>query len=333
MIMRSSILACLLITILASCGSPEVSEVEVEAPAQPASKKIPVILDTDIGTDIDDTWALALLLSLPELDLKLVVSDHGDTVMRARIAAKLLEAAGRTDVAVGVGKKLSDAFVPQSSWVDDYTLEQYPGTVHEDGIGAMIDLIMNSEEPVTLIPIGPVPNIKEALEREPRIAEKARIVSMSGSVDEGYGEGSEPDPEYNVKEDALATRAMYEAPWDVLIAPLDTAGRVQLKGADYQKILQSQKPVIKALIENYRIWAQNIDWTQADPDTASSTLFDALAVTLVTSPEFCVIEEVQIEVTDDGFTRRKEGGKTIRAALGWNDKAGFETWLADQLTK
>ena len=47
---------------------------------------IPVILDTDIGDDIDDTWALALLLKSPELDLKLVVGDYGEAQYRAPAA-------------------------------------------------------------------------------------------------------------------------------------------------------------------------------------------------------------------------------------------------------
>lgn len=66
-------------------------------------KRIPVILDTDIGGDIDDTWALAMLLNSPELDLKLVVTDTGNTTYRAKVAAKLLEVAGRTDVPIGIG--------------------------------------------------------------------------------------------------------------------------------------------------------------------------------------------------------------------------------------
>ena len=69
----------------------------------PARMPIPVILDTDIGDDIDDTFALLMLLRSKELDLKLVVTDFGDTVYRARLAAKLLQAMGRPDVPVGVG--------------------------------------------------------------------------------------------------------------------------------------------------------------------------------------------------------------------------------------
>ncbi len=66
-------------------------------------KKIPVILDTDIGYDIDDTWALALLLKSPEVDLKLVVSATHDSVYGAKLLAKFLAMAGRADIPVGVG--------------------------------------------------------------------------------------------------------------------------------------------------------------------------------------------------------------------------------------
>ena len=62
-----------------------------------------VLLDTDIGTDIDDTWALAMLLNCPEIDLAAVVTTHGDVGYRAALAARILEIAGRTDVAVGAG--------------------------------------------------------------------------------------------------------------------------------------------------------------------------------------------------------------------------------------
>jgi len=161
-------------------------------PGRPA--KIPVILDTDIGGDIDDTWALALLLKSPELDLKMVVTDTGDTVYRAKIAAKLLEVAKRTDVPVAVGIKQRPHGAPQAPWVADYDLAKYPGKVHEDGVTALIDMIMASPQPITLICIGPVPNIQAALARQPEIAKKARFVGMHGSVRKGYNGGRSPSP-------------------------------------------------------------------------------------------------------------------------------------------
>ncbi|MFZ5831573.1 MAG: hypothetical protein ACOY3P_15925, partial [Planctomycetota bacterium] len=56
-------------------------------------KKIPVIFDTDIGGDIDDTWALGMLLKRPEFDVKLVVGDYGQPEYRAKLLARFLEKA------------------------------------------------------------------------------------------------------------------------------------------------------------------------------------------------------------------------------------------------
>ena len=72
------------------------------------NRRIPVILDTDIGNDIDDTWALGQLLNSPELDLKLVLTSTGDTESRARVAAKFLRDAGYGDVPVGIGIPRND---------------------------------------------------------------------------------------------------------------------------------------------------------------------------------------------------------------------------------
>ena len=121
-------------------------------------KPIPVILDTDIGSDIDDTWALAMLLRSPELDLKLVLTDTGNTTYRAQVAAKVLQAAGRTDIPIGIGLHTYDETGAQEPWVAGYTLDAYPGPIHTDGVAALIKTIMSNPEPVTLICIGPVPN-------------------------------------------------------------------------------------------------------------------------------------------------------------------------------
>ena len=132
-------------------------------------KKIPVILDTDIGDDIDDTWAIAMMLKSPELDVKLNTTDVGNTTYRTKIIAKMLEIGKRTDIPLGIGLHLKDKLGAQAQWIEGYDLSKYPGKVHEDGVSALIDTIMKSPEQITLICIGPVPNISAALEREPGI--------------------------------------------------------------------------------------------------------------------------------------------------------------------
>jgi inosine-uridine nucleoside N-ribohydrolase len=94
-----------------------------------AHRSIPAILDTDIGGDIDDTWALAMMLRSPELDVKLAVTDTGDTTYRARVVAKMLESGGRVDVPIGMGIHLEDLSCNQADWVAAYDLSSYPGRV------------------------------------------------------------------------------------------------------------------------------------------------------------------------------------------------------------
>lgn len=293
-------------------------------------KKIPVIFDTDIGDDIDDTWALAMMLNSPELDVKLVVTDFGDTVSRAKIVAKYLEICGRTNIPIGIGIKQSDRTVHQALWAEEYNLDNYPGKIYHDGVGAIIDTIMQSEEPVTLIATGPMPNIAAALERKPAIARKARFVGMHGSIYKGYDGSEEVCAEYNVKVDPKSCRKAFTAPWDMTITPLDTCGLVRLTGEKYRKVYESTLPGTRALIENYKVWCQARDSEQYKD--ASSVLFDTVAVYLAISEELVNIEELGVRVTDDGFTVIDESAKKIRCATGWRDLGAFEDFLVNRLT-
>lgn len=298
----------------------------VAARSAGAAKKIPVIYDSDIGDDIDDTWALAMLLHSPELDVKLVVGDYGKPQYRAKLFAKFLERVGRTDVAVGIGIG-KGAGGRQRKWIEGYDLKKYPGTVHEDGVAAMIDLIMKSPEQITVVAVGPLPNIAEALKREPRIARKARFVGMHGSVRVGYGGSKKPAREWNVKADPKSCAAALSAPWDVTITPLDTCGRVVLSGDHYKAVYDSKNPTAVALLENYKIW------NKGKPiDRKSSTLYDTVAVYLAFASDFTEIEELGIRVTKNGMTVIDPNARKIKVATRWKDMNAFKDLLVKRVT-
>lgn len=297
------------------------------------TSKIPIILDTDIGGDIDDAWALALILKSPEFDLKLVLTDTGDVAYRGAVAAKYLQAAGRTDIPIGIGIHGEYWKGPQEPWLGDYQLDDYPGVVYEDGVGAMIDLIMTSAEPLTLICIGPVPNIKAALEREPRIVKKVKIVGMFGSLRLGYNGGHQISMETNVRVDPDACRNMFAAFPEITITPLDTCGLVQLKDEKYRRVTECPDPLIQTLIESYVSWANAVEWVEVSPEKHSSTLFDTVAVYLALSESHLDIEHLGIQVTDEGLTLIAEHEKKIRCATRWKDLPAFEDWLVERLTR
>ncbi|HUC85076.1 MAG TPA: nucleoside hydrolase [Candidatus Acidoferrales bacterium] len=301
----------------------------------PAPKPVPVILDTDIGDDIDDTWALAFLLQSPELDLKLVIGDYGKAQYRARLLAKFLQRAARGDVPIGLGLDLGpQGGGRQSAWVADYDLKSYPGKIHTDGVQAIIDTIMQSPQPVTLICIGPAPNIAAALQREPRIARHARFVGMDGSVRLGYGGVPRPCAEWNVKANPQAIQAVFAAPWDITITPLDTCGLVQLTGDKYRRVRDSSAPRVADLIPNYRLWLAADP--ASPPDAAeqhSSTLFDTVAVYLAQQQDLCVMEKLHLRVTDDGMTVIDPQGREVNVATQWKDLGAYEDFLVGRLTR
>jgi len=307
----------------------------------------PVILDTDICDDIDDTWALALLVQSPELDCKLVTTAVGNTEAKAKVVAKYLDRVGHGEIPVGIGVKQRDGGHRYTDWAKDYDLSSYPGGVRKDGVGALIDVVMNSPQRVTVIAIGPLPNVAAALEREPRIAEKADFVGMHGSIYKGYGGKSTPDPEYNVKADVAACRKAFTASWPITITPLDTCGLVVLRGDKYERVFTRDSAITKNLLENYRLWQENgVRDQNKDIDEAelqrrvdevvahrSSTLFDTVAVYLAISHDLTKMERLPVAITDAGHTKVTESAKMVDCATNWDTLNGFEDFLVERLTK
>jgi inosine-uridine nucleoside N-ribohydrolase len=180
-----------------------------------------------------------------------------------------------------------------------------------------------------VIAVGPLPNIAAALKREPGIARRARFVGMHGSVRLGYGGNKKISAEYNVRADAAACQAVFTAPWDITITPLDTCGLVHLTGAKYAKVRDAKDPLAAALVANYRFWAAG---KKIDAEKRSSTLFDTVAVYLGYTDKLLVMETLGIRVDDKGFTRIDPAAKRMRVATAWKDMSAFEDLLVKRLT-
>ena len=97
---------------------------------------IPVIFDTDIGSDIDDTWALGFLLRCPELDVKLVTTDRGRPEYRAKLCCQVLAAGGRQDLPIGLGPgwQGNTGQTRQEPCAAGYKLSSYKGEIITDGV-------------------------------------------------------------------------------------------------------------------------------------------------------------------------------------------------------
>jgi inosine-uridine nucleoside N-ribohydrolase len=293
-----------------------------------------VILDTDIVGDIDDTWALGMIVNSPELNLKLVSTATGNPLLRAKCVAKMLTRLGRTDVPIAIGlySTVNATNFKQLGWAADYDLTMYPGPVYFDGVDAIISALEESDEP-TLITIGPLANIQQVCLRRPDLCAKTHLVSMAGSVYKGYthDQANGPVAEWNIKCQIPEAQTVFQANWkSVTITPLDTCGFVRLKGERYQRMKESQSPVAKMIVENYRHWLGKPNQTD---ETESSVLFDTVAVYLAYTHDNLVMKTVNIEIDDGGVMRLDTPkGKPVQAAVDWVDLGAYEEYLVKRLT-
>ena len=299
-----------------------------------ARTPIPVILYTDIGGDVDDTWALLTLLRHPILDLKLVVTETGNADYRCRLTAKLLTLAGRDDIPVAGTGDRGDGKGPQSAWIGDFSTDTYRGGVSFDGVNSMIDAVKASSERVTIIALGPVTALADALRRAPQLAKNAQFLGMEGSARVGYGGAAKPEAEYNVKTDPAALATVFAAPWTCTITPLDTCGLLVLDGADMQAVYSSTDPFARACIANSQAWLPNAPWMPKDFDLSkkSSTLFDIVAVVMAYDESDLVIETLKLSVRPDGMTVIDPAGRKVRVATAWKDLPGFKKKVVASLT-
>lgn len=300
----------------------------------PVVPRIPVILDTDIGDDIDDTWALGLILASPELDLKLVVTGSHDSPDKARLAARFLETVGRSDIPIAIGNDPENQPGPQYAWAEDYDLSTYPGTVYEDATQAIVQTVMLSPEPVSLLVLGPCQNIHALLQQAPNIVDQVKVFAMSGSVDWGYGTSVTPDAEYNVRDDIPAARAMYTARWPLTIAPLDTTTSVRLGGLRYQDMLRKGDVLIETIMENYRAFAS--DKPRIDTQIGSTILYDIVPVYLAMAhhpwiESFIEMEPIRLSVDYRGYTVRDGNAKMVSVAKSWKNLRGYHNWVMNRL--
>ncbi len=296
-------------------------------------KPIPVILDTDIGNDIDDNWALGLLLKTPELAPKLVLSCTGDTEYRALVAAKFLDRAGRPEIPVAVGVPALEQPAPETlrEWLGTYTASDYPGEVRCDGLEEMARTVADEPGVTTVIGIGPLTNLAMFCRHYPGLVSKCRLVAMLGSIYRRHDGESGPIAEYNVKIDIPAAQTVFAAPWrEIVITPLNHCGLIKLDGERYRSVKESADPVAAQIISCYRAWRASFG--QTGEATETSTLYDTAAVHLAWTDAFTQFETLPLVVDDPGFTRiSPRYGRPVKVAVGWNNLDGYLDFLAARL--
>lgn len=286
--------------------------------------RIPILLDFDLGTDVDDAFALALVLASPELDLRGVTTVGGQAEDRAWMACRFLTQNGRRITPVAAGLPAVKDF--GVNWQIQY--RRHPAVVwnrtlkpvKESAVELLHAKLKESPGELTIVAIGPLTNVGKLLETHPDCRPWIkRIVCMSGSVRIGYDGKPRPDPEWNVICDIPAARRVLASGVPLTIVPLDACGTVRLERAERERLFAAHTPLTFQVQSLYELWEQE-----------TPILFDPVAIAASFTDDLSRFEDLGLEIDDRGLMKIVDGGPRVRVATA-TDPARFVRWYVDRL--
>jgi len=295
---------------------------------------LPVVLDTDIGTDVDDALALALALRHPDLDLRAVTTVSGDTVRRAAIASRLLELAGRPDVEVAAGVGGHD----EQAWMGHEGdglagLDRAPPPSERDAVTLLLEL--SAAAPLTVATIGMQSNLAAALGRDAGFARRVERVAVMGGVFAPLrweGHAVSPSRDHNLNVDPPASLLALNAGLPTLYVPCDvTFGTALTQGALDR--LRAGDELCRALATLVDVWTpvlrERAGGVLAPGKVA--VLHDPLTVACLVERRFVRLTTLPVTVAlHDGAVRTfvdPVAGREVEVVTGVDAEDFAEWWL------
>lgn len=283
-------------------------------------QKVPILLDTDLGDEIDDAFALALAATSQELDLRGVTTVGKDGRTRAMIACRLLHAIGKGKVPVAAGS--SRVKTPSTDGQFQYGLRparKFP--IRTPAVEFLYQQLKAEPGKLTIVAIGPLTNIAELLRQHPDCKPWInRIVLMGGSIRVGYNAKPPAEAEWNVKSDVAAAKFVFSSGVPLTVAPLDATTMLKLDKTARRELFDTGTAVANELWTLYDLW-----------NKPTPVLYDPVAVTLCFTEKFCTMEDLRLTVDAKGFTRIAKGKPNCRVATGVK-RDEFLKWYADRVT-
>ncbi len=247
----------------------------------------PAVLDTDIGTDVDDILALALLAASTEVDLIGVTTVYGDTALRARMARWVCDQLGRHDVTVAVGAR--ETLTNRPVWWAGHEGEGIPNLERveiDEGKRAADYLPRAAREhagSLDLFAIGPLTNVAAAIEADPGFAGSLRHLYIMG------GAFWMETPEHNIKCDPEAADVVFRSGIPMSVCGLDVTTRVWLREQEVREIGRAHGELGAALEAQIRRWWSFVGNTENNPH-------DPLAALMAVRPDLFRFEACDVRV-------------------------------------
>lgn len=299
--------------------------------------KLPVIIDTDPG--IDDAAAIAAALFSPQLEVKLITTVSGNVSIEktTRNALQLMTFWQRAiPVARGAAAPLlrparDAANVHGESGMAGYRFAPAENrAIDKPAFQAIYDCLMTSEEPVTLVTIGPLTNIALLLTQYPECKTRIqRVVMMGGSSGRG---NLTPNAEFNIAVDPEAAAHVFNSGLDIVMCGLDVTNHAMLTPEYLAQLagLNRTGHMLHALFSHYRSGSMETGLRMHDLTAIAFLVKPALFRT-----QACFVAvETQGEYTS-GTTVvdiDQHLGKPANAEVALEiDVVGFQRWVAEVL--
>ncbi len=276
---------------------------------------IPILLDTDIGTDIDDVYALILAAASPELDLLGVTVVNHNVYLRAKLARLILNHLGGHSIPVGVGfnRALDGKMHPgwgghEGCGVELHDSElgdpaQYPTA--DEVIGQAMQSCLERGARLTMVTIGAMSNAAAFLAYQPERAKLLAGITAMASSFRGIG-ADNAEKEHNIACDALAAKWVFESGVPLRVVGLNVTQFTAWTADDLETVCRSGGRLARDLCELHRVWFQRVG-------SDRSPMHDGLAVATVFKPDLVAWEPVNPSVfTDDerrGMIEYRAGDK------------------------
>lgn len=267
-----------------------------------------ILLDTDIGSDIDDAVCLAYLLAQPRCDLLGITTVTGDVQLRCQMVSALCQVAGKhVPIYPGASQPLLipqlQPDVPQADALPKWPhADEFPGSEGApfEAIRFLRDTIRANPGEVTLLAIGPLTNIALLFLLDPQIPSLLKsLVLMCGRFTERVP--SRFAVEWNAKLDPHAASIVYQAQAPVhRSVGLDVTVQVRMPAEEVNQ--RFTHPMLLPVRDFAGAWFAEF------PELI---FHDPLAVACIFSDEICTFEQGEVTIDIEN-----EMGKTI-----WQEKA------------
>jgi purine nucleosidase len=246
-----------------------------------------VILDTDIGTDVDDLLALVFLAKAPELCLEGVTTVHGDTLLRARIARIACEKLGIPDLPIFPGT--SETLSGQPVFWPGHEGENIPGieSARVDTSTSAQQFLLNLSEKypgeLEILAIGPLTNLAQTISSSPAFRSRVkRLYLMGGAYWLNHAE-------HNIETDVVAAKIVFESGISTTAIGLDVTLRVWITEAEVELIRKLPNGLGSMLEEQIRRWWRFLGRNKNNPH-------DPLAALAMVRPELFSFESCDVSV-------------------------------------